>query len=173
MAYVHYVIAALFFALALPKIVDSTCPTVKGKVLCVDCTQHYDLSDIKVLVKCEGVENLGVATTEDDGSFKVNLPSDNTKPSSLSCHAKIGAGKVQLYASRKNQVSQIVKDKEKNSYTISTPLSFLTSCTKNTKCKASNNGLGSSKTVDLPLPPEWGLAPSSFYVPVIPIIGIP
>ncbi|KAE9593118.1 hypothetical protein Lal_00029206 [Lupinus albus] len=172
MAFVQHVIAALFFAFSLAKIDGSTFPTVKGKVLCVDCTQHYDLSDIKVLVKCEGARNLAVATTEDDGSFKVNLPSDNTKPYSLSCHAKIGGGKVQLYVSRKNQVSQIVKDKEKNSYTISTPLSFLTSCPKNTKCKTLN-GVGSSKTVDLPLPPEWGLAPSSFYVPIIPIIGIP
>ncbi|KAF1899550.1 hypothetical protein Lal_00019678 [Lupinus albus] len=128
--------------------------------------------DMKVSVKCEGVKKLAVAITEDDGSFKVNLPSHNTKPSSVNCLAKILGGKVQLYALRKNQVSQIVKDKEQNSYTISTPLSFLTSCPKNEKCKVSNQ-VGSSKTLDLPLPPEWGLAPSSYYIPFIPIIGIP
>ncbi|KAE9616757.1 hypothetical protein Lal_00034078 [Lupinus albus] len=171
MAYIH-VIIALFFALGLAKIDPSTCQTVKGKVLCLDCTQHYDLSDIKVSVKCEGVKKLAVATTEDDGSFKVNLPSDNTKPSSVNCLANILGGKIQFFVSRKNQVSQIVKDKDQNNYTISTPLSFLTSCPKNTKCKVSTK-IGSSKTVNIPLPPEWGLAPSSYYVPFIPIIGIP
>ena len=125
-------------------------------------------------MKCEGVKKLAVATTEDDGSFKVDLPSDHTKPSpsSVNCLAKILGGPVQLYASRKNQVSQILKGKEQNSYIISTPLSFLTSCPKNTKCKGGNQ-VGSSKTVDLPLPPEWGLAPTSYYVPFVPIIGIP
>ncbi|CAL0304008.1 unnamed protein product [Lupinus luteus] len=171
MAYIH-VIIALFFALGLAKIDPSTCQTVKAKVLCLDCTQHYDLSDIKVSVKCEGVKKLSVATTEDDGSFNVNLPSDNTKPSSMNCLANILGGKIQLFVSRKNQVSQIVKDIEQNSYTISTPLSFLTSCPKNTKCKVPTQ-VGSSKTVNIPLPPEWGLAPSSYYVPFIPIIGIP
>ncbi|KHN27637.1 hypothetical protein glysoja_026204 [Glycine soja] len=58
---------------------------------------------IKVSVKCEGVKNLAMATTEDKGFFK----------------------------------------------------------------------FGSSKSFDLPLPREWGLAPSSFYVPFFPIIGIP
>ncbi|XP_019448849.1 PREDICTED: uncharacterized protein LOC109351729 [Lupinus angustifolius] len=172
MAYIH-VIIALFFALGLAKIDPSTSQTVKGKVLCVDCNQHYDLSDTKVSVKCDGVKKLAVATTEDDGSFKVNLPSDNTKPSSVNCMANILGGKNQLFVSRKNQVSQIVKDKEEqNSYTISTPLSFMKSCPKNTKCKVSTQ-VGSSKTVNIPLPPEWGLAPSSYYVPFIPIIGIP
>ncbi|OIV99271.1 hypothetical protein TanjilG_17081 [Lupinus angustifolius] len=128
--------------------------------------------DIKVSLKCEGMKKLAVATTEDDGSFKVNLPSDNTKSSSWNCLAKILGGKVQLYASTKNQVSQIVKDKEQNNYTISNPLSFFTSCPKNKKCKVSNQ-VGSSKTLNLPLPPEWGLAPSSYYIPFIPIIGIP
>ncbi|CAL0329022.1 unnamed protein product [Lupinus luteus] len=171
MAYVH-LITAFFFALALAKIDPSACQTVKAKLLCLDCTQHYDLSEIKVSVKCEGVKKLAVATTEDDGSFKVNLPLDKKKPSSVNCLAKILVGKVQLYALKKNQVSQIVQDKEQNIYTISTPLSFLTSCPKNKKCKASNQ-VGSSKTVNLPLPPEWGLAPSSYYIPFIPIIGIP
>lgn len=119
-------------------------------------------------MKCEGVKKLAVAATEYDGSFKVELPSDHT-----SCLAKLLGGPVQLYASRQNQVSQIIKGKEQNSYTISTPLSFMTSCPQNTKCKAVKKQFGSSKTVDLPLPPEWGLAPSSYYVPVFPIIGVP
>ncbi len=171
MAYVQ-VITVLLFALALARIDPSACQTVKGKVYCLDCTHTYDLSDIMISVKCEGVKKLAVAVTEDNGSFKLDLPSNHTKPSSVNCLANILGGPVQLYASRKNQVTQIVKDNEQNSYTISTPLSFLTSCPKNTQCKASNQ-VGSSKTVDLPLPPEWGLAPSSYYIPFIPIIGIP
>ncbi|KAG4385428.1 hypothetical protein AAZX31_12G086800 [Glycine max] len=148
------VITVLLFALALAKIDPSTCQMVQGRVFCVDCTHNYDLS-------------------ENDGSFKVDLPLDHTKPSSVkNCLAKLLGGPVQLYVSRENQVSQIIKGKEQNSYTISTPLSFRTSCPLNTKCKAGKK-VGSSKTVDLPLPPEWGLAPSSYYVPFFPIIGIP
>ncbi|KAK7263419.1 hypothetical protein RJT34_31008 [Clitoria ternatea] len=166
-------ITALIFALALARIDPSTCQMLQGKVSCLDCTHTYDLSDIKVSVKCEGVKKLAVATTEDDGSFKVELPSEHTtQPSSGNCLAKLLGGPVQLYVPRKNQVSQIMNDKEQNSYTISTPLSFMTSCPQNTKCKSSKQ-VGSSKTVDLPLPPEWGLAPSSYYVPFFPIIGIP
>ncbi|KOM50534.1 hypothetical protein LR48_Vigan08g136100 [Vigna angularis] len=123
--------------------------------------------DVKVSVKCDGVKKLVVATTENDGSFKANLPSDKR-----SCFAKVLGGAVQLYASGKDQISQIIKGKEYNSYTISTPLSFRTSCPPRTNCK-SGKQVGSSKTVDLPLPPEWGLAPSSYYVPFFPIIGIP
>ncbi|KAJ1440713.1 hypothetical protein SESBI_01783 [Sesbania bispinosa] len=131
------------------------------------------VSDIKVSVKCEGVKKLAVANTEDNGSFKVDLPLDHTKPSSsVNCFAKLLGGPVQLYASRQNQVSQIIKGTEQNTYTISTPLSFMTSCPQNTNCKAAKP-VGSSKTIDLPLPPEWGLAPSSYYVPFVPIIGIP
>ncbi|KAJ1408465.1 hypothetical protein SESBI_23448 [Sesbania bispinosa] len=115
---------------------------------------------------------MGVATTEDNGSFKIDLPRDHTKAPSMKCLVKLVGGPNHLYASRKNQVSQIVKGKEKNSFTISTPLSFLTSCPQNTECKAANQ-FGSSKTFDLPLPPEWGLAPSSYYFPFFPIIGIP
>lgn len=122
-------------------------------------------------MKCEGVKKLAVANTEDDGSFKVDIPSDHTK-ASVNCLAKLLGGSVRLYVSRKNQVSRIIKGNEQNSYTISTPLTFMTSCPKNTNCKAAKP-VGSSKTVDLPLPPEWGLAPSSYYVPFVPIIGIP
>ena len=41
------------------------------------------------------------------------------------------------------------------------------------KCKPIKNKFGSSKAIDLSLPPEWGLAPSRYYIPFIPIIGIP
>lgn len=128
-------------------------------------------SDINVSLKCEGVKKLAMTTTKDDGSFKVNLPSDHTK-TSMNCFATLLGGPIQLYVSKQNQVSQIIKGKEKKDYTISTPLSFMISCPKNTNCKAST-AFGSSKTVDFPLPPEWGLAPTSYYIPFFPIIGIP
>lgn len=136
------------------------------------------LTGIKVLVKCDGVKKLAMANTEYDGSFEVELPSGTSKSSPQNCHAKLLGGPIQVYATRKNVISKIIKssdDHETNSYTISTPLSFSTSCptTDHAKCKAMNK-FGSSKTVDLPLPREWGLAPSSYYIPYIPIvIGIP
>ncbi|MED6123121.1 hypothetical protein PIB30_046222 [Stylosanthes scabra] len=168
MAYAHHhqvITLVLLFALALIRIHPSACQQiVEGKVSCLDCTHHYHFSDIKVSVKCQGVNKLAMATTQDDGSFKLALPSSSSSVNN--CMAKILGGPVQLYASRKKQVSEIVKGKDKNMYTISAPLSFMTS-------RPNKNQLGSSKTVDLPLPPEWGLAPSSYYVPFIPIIGIP
>lgn len=131
------------------------------------------VSGIKVSVKCDqGMKNLVVETTEVDGSFKVNLPIDHAKPASMNCLVKLLGGPTQLYASRKNQISQIVTGKDENSYTISTPLSFFKSCPQYTECKAANP-IGSSKTINLPLPPEWGLAPTSYYLPFFPIIGIP
>ena len=131
------------------------------------------VSGIKVSVKCEGVKNLAVATAEDNGSFEVELPLDNTKPPSVNCHAKLLGGPNHIYASRKNMVSQIVKGKEEKSYTISTPLSFFKSCPQDKEYCKDANLFGSSKTFDFPLPPEWGLAPMSYYFPFIPIIGIP
>ncbi|XP_054816720.1 uncharacterized protein LOC129316362 [Prosopis cineraria] len=148
---------ALLFALALATIDPSTCQEVKAKVSCLDCPSNFDLSGIKVSVKCEKVKKLGVATTEHDGSFKVKLPTDSGR-----CVAQLVGGPEQLYTSRKSMFSRIVKAREPNTFTISTPLSF-----------HAKSELGSSKTVDLPLPPEWGLAPSSYYVPFFPIIGIP
>lgn len=127
-----------------------------------------------------------VATTTEDGAFKTELPSDTPAststpppPSSLNCHTKILGGPVQLYASAKHMVSKTVKaaNDSADSYTISTPLNFYTSCPvsnkEDAKCRARNAQIGSSKTVNVPLPREWGLAPSSFYVPFMPIIGIP
>ncbi|KAI5412472.1 uncharacterized protein LOC127083281 [Lathyrus oleraceus] len=168
-----HVITSLFFALTLARIDPSACQVVKGKVTCIDCTQDYDFSGIKVSMKCEGMENMAVATTENDGSFMVDLSTYHTKPVSDNCHVKLLGGPSNLYASRKNQFSQIVKDKEENSYTTSTTLSFFTSCPQNTECTDENNQFGSSKTYNFPMPSQWGLAPTSFYLPFFPIIGIP
>lgn len=127
-------------------------------------------------MKCDKVKKLTMATTEDGGSFEAEVPSDyKTHPTPLNCLAKLLGGPNQLYASTKVMVSQIVKTQHSNYYTISTPLSFYNSCPSaisHAKCDASKNW-ASSKTVDLPLPPQWGLAPSSYYIPFFPIIGIP
>ncbi|XP_022731731.1 uncharacterized protein LOC111286168 [Durio zibethinus] len=177
MALRSVITAVLFFLLALARIQLSTCQVLKARISCLDCNHDYDFSGIKVAVKCGQVKKLATATTEENGSFQVELPSDKSKisASDLNCLAKLLGGPNQLYVRKKNVVSKVVKAHELNSYAISTPLAFSTSCplaSKDAKCGAPN-GIGSSKTVDLPLPPEWGLAPSSFYVPFFPIIGIP
>ncbi|XVF69209.1 hypothetical protein PTKIN_Ptkin11bG0062300 [Pterospermum kingtungense] len=172
-------ISALFFLLGLSWIQLSTCQVLEGKISCPDCSPRYNFSGIKVAVKCDQMKKLATTTTEENGSFKVELPSDMTSRTTttvpLNCLAKLLGGPNQLYAWKKNLVSNVVKAHELNSYIISTPLAFSTSCplaSKDAKCGAPNQ-MGSSKTVNLPLPPEWGLAPSSYYVPFFPIIGIP
>ncbi|KAI8524358.1 hypothetical protein RHMOL_Rhmol13G0144500 [Rhododendron molle] len=179
----HLIISALLvFALVLAKVKLSTSYVLKGSVHCLDCkpTHDHDLSGIKVQVKCSQVKKMAMATTGQDGTFQTELPSDTpatTQTSPSSCIAKILGGPSQLYVSKKNMVSEIAKvPSGSNSYTVSTPLMFYTSCPlakSDPKCRARNAGVGSSKTFDLPLPPEWGLAPSSYYIPFIPIIGIP
>ncbi|XP_058216805.1 uncharacterized protein LOC131327657 [Rhododendron vialii] len=180
--HLHQVVTALLLlALVFARVEFSACHVLKGSVTCLDCNSLSDLSDIKVLVKCSQVKKLAVATTTEDGAFETELPSDTATATSppLNCQTKILGGPTQLYASRKNMVSETAKAHDSaDSYTISAPLSFYTSCPvsgqkEDAKCGAHNADLGSSKTVDLPLPREWGLAPSSFYVPFMPIIGIP
>ncbi|OMO59874.1 Pollen Ole e 1 allergen/extensin [Corchorus olitorius] len=169
-------ITALFFLVAIARIQLSTSQVLEGKVSCLDCKHDYDYSGIMVQVKCAQVKKLATATAEEDGSFKFELPSDKTKtPSPQKCLARLLGGPNQLYGRRKNLMSTVVKAHGLDSCTISTPLTFSTSCplaTQDAKCGAPTE-IGSSKTVDLPLPPEWGLAPSSYYVPFFPIIGIP
>ncbi|KAJ9188653.1 hypothetical protein P3X46_000028 [Hevea brasiliensis] len=165
-------VAVLLFALALSGVQLSSCHVLKGKLACLDCSSRYDFSGIKVLVKCDNAKRLATSTTKSDGSFEVELPSDSSSRTSttpLNCLAKIAGGSSQLYASKKNMVSKIVKTQDSSPYAISTPLVFSTTSPPLGKIK----DIGSSKTVDLPLPREWGLAPSSYYPPFIPIIGIP
>ncbi|KAA8544273.1 hypothetical protein F0562_022285 [Nyssa sinensis] len=174
----HPVITALLFALVLARVQLSVCHVLKASLTCLDCNRHYDLSGIKVLVKCNQVKKPAMATTKEDGSFKTELPSDapTSPPSFNDCLVKVLGGPSQLYASKKNTVSEIVKAHESDSYIISTPLKLYTSCplsTKDAKCGAQNTETGSSKIPDLPLPPAWGLPPSSYYIPFLPIIGIP
>ncbi|KAE8656737.1 hypothetical protein F3Y22_tig00116997pilonHSYRG00256 [Hibiscus syriacus] len=185
--------ALVLVVLAFARVQLSTCQVVNAKISCLDCKHNYDLSGclfnsnsfltclksvrlsylhllagIKVAVKCDKVKKLATATTQENGVFKVELPATSTD-----CLAKLLGGPEQLYGKNKDLVSKVVKvSHDANSYTISTPLAFTTSCPL-ASVDAKPCGVSSSKTVDLPLPPEWGLAPSSYYVPFIPIIGIP
>ncbi|XP_076918069.1 uncharacterized protein LOC143578352 [Bidens hawaiensis] len=163
------------FTLALSMSIEfSTCYLLKSVVTCLDCPTGSDLAGIKIAIKCNQVKNLAMATTNSHGAFETQLPSSN-------CQAKILGGPKQLYVSRKTMVTSIMKVHDTDSYTTSQPLSFYTSCplsqTHDGKCGTQNDAvgrnIGSSKTFDLPLPKEWGLAPSSYYVPFLPIIGIP
>ncbi|KAG9128962.1 hypothetical protein Leryth_014741 [Lithospermum erythrorhizon] len=136
---------------------------------------------IKVQVKCDHVKKLSTSTTEQDGSFKIDdLPADH--PSSIDCIAKIIGAPNQLYISRRNQYSTIVKvlgDDKHYYYTLFKPLNFYKSNpyeqNRNTKniIGGKNSQFGSSKTFDVPVPREWGIAPTSYYFPFVPIIGIP
>ncbi|KAJ6670506.1 hypothetical protein OIU85_014387 [Salix viminalis] len=171
----HPLALLLLFGLTVSGIQLSTCQVLKGRVSCLDCGGHYDYSEIKVGVKCDKVRKLATATTQSDGSFEVKLSSSDTSTTAtpLICRAKLLGGPSQLYVSRQNMASRIVRTHDSSSYTISAPLAFSSACSADGgKCGVSNE-YGSSKTVDLPLPREWGLAPSSYYVPFIPIIGIP
>lgn len=122
-------------------------------------------------VKCDNVKKLATTSTKSDGSFEVELPTTTNSNSSPSeCLAKIMGGTTQIYATNKNMFSKVVQSNfGSNSYTTSTPLAFSTSSPKSQR----HGNMGESKTVDLPLPKEWGFAPSSYYVPFFPIIGIP
>ncbi|KAB2080702.1 hypothetical protein ERO13_A05G079700v2 [Gossypium hirsutum] len=166
--------ALVLFLVALTRVQLSNCQHLNAKISCFDCPHNYDFSGIQVAVKCEKVKKLATATTEENGSFKVQLPSGISNPN---CLAKLLGGPNQLYSKKKNLVSKVVKvGHQLNTYTLSTPLAFSTSCplaSVDAKSCGAQKGIGSSKTVDLPLPPEWGLAPSSYYVPFFPIIGIP
>ncbi|KAK6936231.1 hypothetical protein RJ641_033261 [Dillenia turbinata] len=171
------VITVLLFTLAVTRFELSACDVVKGSVSCLDCGKDYDFAGIKVLVKCDQVKKPTTAITKEDGSFEAELPT-SVSPTP-NCLAMLLGGPDQLYGSRKNAVSTIVKAKdEPNSYTISNPLVFFTTCTTDAnskaKCSKGSSKFGSSETIDLPLPREWGFPPTSYYtLPFIPIIGIP
>ncbi|KAG6436416.1 hypothetical protein SASPL_101314 [Salvia splendens] len=150
---------------------------LQGSVRCLDCPLNSDLSGLQVLVKCDKVKKLAMAYTEEDGGFTTELPSDGTGTATATpsnCMAKMMGGPHQLYISNKDSVVAITSAKEKGGhFTTATPLTFYKACPEKGRCGGKDNGFASSKTVDVPLPREWGLAPSSYYVPFIPIIGIP
>ena len=135
-------------------------------------TVSFVFSGIEVLVKCDQVKKQSMATTDATGAFETELPSNaatSAAPTSANCLAKLFGGRNQLYAFKKDMVSDVVPAQgAKNTYTLVTRLAFSKSCPE--RC---NSGLGSSKTFDVPIPPRYGFPPSDFFKPVLPIIGIP
>ncbi|ONK71307.1 uncharacterized protein A4U43_C04F7120 [Asparagus officinalis] len=157
------VLRAFLLALTLASLHLSACNLLKGSVSCLDCHLRYDLSGITVAIECEHNKLQETTLTNDKGYFEAKISS-----SSPNCFARLVGGPEQLCSYKKSMVSRIVKAKgSEYTYTLSAPLSFLSSC------PSKKSLIGSSKTVDLPLPKEWGLAPTSYYVPFFPIIGIP
>ncbi|KAE8652846.1 uncharacterized protein LOC116402231 [Cucumis sativus] len=153
------------------------CNTLKAKISCLDCQSNYDFSGNLIMVKCERAKNLTIAITKADGSFETSLPSNmasEAAPSSPKCIAKLLGGSHQLFASRKEMVSTIIKETNSKFFTIATALKFSTCKEISRNCKAiKKESVEDSKTFDFPLPPEWGFPPTSYYIPVLPIIGIP
>ncbi|VFQ94137.1 unnamed protein product [Cuscuta campestris] len=155
---------------------------VRGTVSCIDCDDNadghqYHLSGIMVSVKCGGGKQGTVATTKEDGSFETTTTSHNSQ--SGGCHAKILGGAHQIYVPKETSEEAAKTTAEPparhggGSYTIVEPLRFYSRC-PNKKCEAAaGSEFGSSKPIDLPDPSEWGLAPTTDYMPFIPIIGIP
>ncbi|XP_042510553.1 uncharacterized protein LOC122085979 [Macadamia integrifolia] len=180
-------VTALLFSLVLFHVdASSGRALLHGSVSCLDCKEKsHQLHGIRVLVGCDGVKKMAMAVTDDNGHFRTELPRDSSSKSSTKCLAKLLGGPKQLCSSRKTLVYNVVEaDHGKNSFTIAKPLAFFTSCSTNTKAKTQSTPLdemtktfttdfGPFKTINIPLPSEWGLAPTSDYIPIMPIIGIP
>uniref|UniRef100_A0A1J3DV52 Uncharacterized protein n=1 Tax=Noccaea caerulescens TaxID=107243 RepID=A0A1J3DV52_NOCCA len=155
-------LALFLFTTALSFCLVVSASLVEGKVSCFDCPNDYDYSGIMISVSCGHTKTQFTVSTDKKGEFRSELPSrDKTN-----CEAELKGSFKQLYASAKNVKSKIV-NLAGDKYGLSSKLIFLKSCPR------SLGSFGSSKTVDLPVPPEWGLAPTSYYLPFIPIIGIP
>lgn len=155
--------------------------------------QKIIISGVTVALKCNKGKKLAYALTDEKGFFQAELPlSPSSSSSSPNCLARLLGGPKKLCSFKKNLVSKIVKAKDHDAYTISTPFTTFSTCPPNHSSYASkakdpkiadtraygksggeNGEFKSSKTVDLPLPPEWGFPPTSYYTPFIPIIGIP
>ncbi|GAB2285559.1 hypothetical protein Dimus_020006 [Dionaea muscipula] len=169
---------AVVLIAVVSRMEPSACSVVKASVSCVDCGHDYDLSGIRVMIECDEEKKLGIATTNQNGSFEADLPlaGKGILVPASNCLARLLGGPGPLYALNENMVSKIIMAQDIiDTYTTSTPLSFIKSCCpvgKNGKYKSSDAELD-SKTVDLPIPSEFGLPPTSYYTPIIPIIGIP
>ncbi|XP_019199165.1 PREDICTED: uncharacterized protein LOC109192909 [Ipomoea nil] len=168
MAHPQLLITSLLITLALAATVNiSASYVLKGSVSCMDCNAHHDLSGIRVSVKCSHEKKLGMAITEEDGSFDTSVASNPPPPGG--CSAKILGATQQLYVP-KTEESKIVE--AHGHYTTSEALRFYTKC-PNKKCGSPDSGLGSSKTFQVPPIPREYAPTASYILPFFPIIGIP
>ncbi|KAL8144009.1 hypothetical protein V2J09_017041 [Rumex salicifolius] len=150
-------------------------PNGSGTHLTAHETQEYGFeTGISILVKCDQMKKPAMATTNKGGSFEANLPLSSS--TSSNCRARLFAGPKQLYALNKNIEAKVIRVSDQaNTYTTASTMTFATSCSSLATLGRCPSPLGSSKTVDLPIPPEYGLPPTSYYLaplaPFIPIIG--
>ncbi|KAL9235432.1 hypothetical protein vseg_010190 [Gypsophila vaccaria] len=163
-------ITLLVVTLTFARIELTLCSEVKGSVSCSDCGPDYDFTGIRILVKCDQVKKLSEAMTDREGNFETTLPSETS--TSPKCLARVLGGSIQLYATKQQMTSEIILAQgDKNTYTVGTPLIVSKSC--HGKCGSRRTDFSSSKTIDFPVPSEFGLPPTSYFLPFIPIIGIP
>lgn len=154
---------------ALTILISQVCHQLHAMILVIIVHNPCSFPGIRVILKCNKVKNHSVSYTEKDGSFEAKLPSDeNLKEGSPSnCTAWIAGGPQQLYVSAEDSAVLVVE--AGGQLTTSKPLGFY----KTRSVEGKDMMFGSSKTLDLPMPREWGLTPSSYYIPFFPIIGIP
>ncbi|KAL9264142.1 hypothetical protein AKJ16_DCAP14433, partial [Drosera capensis] len=174
---IAFAITVVFVTLA-SRMEFSVCSVVKAFVSCMDCGRGHDLSGIRAVMECNNGNKLATATTTKDGVFEAHLPLDPKPPIMVSiCLVKLLGANEQFYALKKNMVSEIAMAEDNTDvYTTVTPLTISRSCSsvgRSGKCRLQGHELSSSKTVNLPVPSVYGLPPTSFYVPLFPIIGIP
>ncbi|KFK44754.1 hypothetical protein AALP_AA1G298500 [Arabis alpina] len=158
-------LALFLFTVALASCLVDSASLVNGKVSCFDCPNDYDYSGIMISISCSHSKTHFTVSTDKKGEFRSKLPL-SIEPN---CEAELQGSFKQLYASKTNVKAKIVKlTGENNKYGLSSKLIFLKSCPR------SLGSFASSKTIDFPVPREWGLAPTSYYFPpFLPIIGIP
>ncbi|CAN6439185.1 unnamed protein product [Victoria cruziana] len=147
---------------------------VTGSVSCPHCTSGDQLQGLGVVVGCGRDGQVGGALTNDSGWFKVNMRRPGLLQSAAPCYAMLVSGPRRRCRFKDGHSMARVVDGR-----LTSPLTFSpASCVGEPSQglgPASIRGaeLGDSKTIDLPLPREWGLPPTSYYTfPVIPI-GIP
>ncbi|ERN07100.1 uncharacterized protein LOC18435316 [Amborella trichopoda] len=181
-------LSALVFLLSFSSSHLASAHVVEDQISCLDCTKHQ-AHGVGLVIKCDSEKPI-LAVTDRTGSFKAEITTSKTSaPLEDTCYASLLGPRNKLCSFKNNQASKFVKsakyhkDPSSSYYALFTPLSFSSSdCVSmaNRKIKpdfkvedTKQDGSKSSKTIDLPVPREWGLAPTSYYFyPIIPI-GIP
>ncbi|KAG0492073.1 hypothetical protein HPP92_005471 [Vanilla planifolia] len=174
---------------------------LKGSVTCGDCSPSYNLSGVRIAVRCANNRMPYYAVTNAKGQFEVHISSRSSPPPPRNCTANLLGGPTQLCAFKKSMASRVVSVNSgggESSGALQTPLAFFTSCQKMMEGsrveksggkaaageqKAPNRGSTSPSGTPptggrnyLPPPESYGLPPLPpliYIFPFVPIIGIP
>ncbi|KAF3778210.1 hypothetical protein EJ110_NYTH41879 [Nymphaea thermarum] len=152
---------------------EASSVAVTGSISCPDCTSRRQLAGLRVVIKCGRAKQAIGTLTDNTGAFKVNL-SSSLLHDMAPCYAMLLSGSNrQCKFEGGHNIARIVDGRLTSPLTFS-PFSCPGKPSQGLKPGGSQGAeLGDSKTIDLPLPPEWGLPPTSYYTyPIIPI-GIP